>query len=115
MGWVGMASDRRGPQDSQKKAEDARKAVDWVLGRLTVLEYLILFFAMILALAGGALVAWLVGTSTPLSFRWTWAVASLLMFILPGAFVYLREFRSGGGDPSRKPKPETSEQKESNG
>ena len=76
-----------------KKAEEAKKAVAWVRGRLTVLEYLILFFAMVVALGGGALVVWLLRPVLPLSFRWSWAVVSLLLFILPGGFVYLRESR----------------------
>lgn len=76
-----------------RRAEEAKKAVDWVRGRLSVLEYLILFSAMVLALLGGALVAWLLGPVLPFSFRWSWSVVSLLLFILPGGFVYLRESR----------------------
>jgi hypothetical protein len=110
-----MASDRRQRLRDQKEADEARKALDWVLGRLTVLEYLILFFAMALALLGGALVAWLVSASTTLSFRWSWAVASLLLFILPGTFVYLREFRPGGRGPGHDPKSPEHPKKESNG
>ena len=78
---------------SEEEARAAREAVDWVMGRLSVLEYLILFLAMVLALLGGALVAWALGSAVPLSFRWTWALTSLLLFILPGGFVYLRELR----------------------
>lgn len=85
--------------EAAEKAKEAQKAVDWVMGRLSVLEYLILFFAVILALLGGALVAWLLRPVLPLSFRWSWAVVSLLLFILPGGFVYLRESRKKGSDP----------------
>jgi hypothetical protein len=81
--------------------EAAREAVAWILGRLDVLEYLILFLALGLALLGGALVAWVVNSTLALSFRWTWVVASLLLFILPGGLVYLREFRKRGPDPRR--------------
>ena len=84
--------------EAAERSEEARKAVDWITGRLTVLEYLILGSAMILALLGGALVAWLLRPVLPLSFRWSWAVVSLLLFILPGAFVYLRESRKKGRD-----------------
>ena len=86
--------------ETARKAEDARKAVDWIQGRLDVLEYLILFFALVLALLGGALVAWILAPVVPLSFRWTWALASLLAFILPGGFVYLRESRARGTAPA---------------
>ena len=84
--------------EAEEKAEEGRKAVAWITNRLTVLEYLILFFAMVLALLGGALVTWLLRPILPLSFRWSWAVISLLLFILPGGFVYLRESRKKGRD-----------------
>ena len=87
--------DASGVQDAgtAEKAEAAREAVSWILGRLDVLEYLVLFLAMVMALLGGALVAWILTPVVPLSFRWTWALASVLAFILPAGFVYLRELR----------------------
>jgi hypothetical protein len=36
-----------------------------------------------------------VSSATDLAFRWVWAGASLLLFVLPGALVYLRERRKG--------------------
>jgi len=105
--------------DAGQEAEAARQALSWVVGRLNVLEFLILFLALILALLGGALVAWLLSPFLPLSFRWFWAVASLLLFILPGGFVYLREFREKGSSPQGSPKQEMKltprEPKEPNG
>lgn len=91
-----MASkrERRERREVEQKAEAAREAVDWVRGRLDVLEYLILFFALVLALLGGALVAWLVAPLVGASFRLVWAGAALLLFVLPGGFVYFREFRT---------------------
>jgi hypothetical protein len=35
----------------------------------------------------------MLNSALSLSFRWIWAISSLLLFILPGGFVYLREFR----------------------
>jgi hypothetical protein len=87
--------ERQDGRGSPQEAQAARDALRWVLGRLTVLEYLILFLAMLLALLGGALVAWVLDAVVSISFRWLWAGASLLLFILPGGFVYLREFRKG--------------------
>ena len=86
---------------NRKKAEASREALNWVLRRLTVLEYLILFLALAVALLGGALVAWVLSSSLGISFRGSWAVGSLLLFILPGGFVYLREFREKGVSPDR--------------
>jgi uncharacterized membrane protein len=98
--------------EMERKAREGREAVAWVLRRLDVLEYLILFLALILALVGGLLVAWVLGSALDLPFRATWGVASILLFILPGGFVYLREFRKRGDLPPPKAK---SEPKEPNG
>lgn len=91
------------------EAEASREALNWVLRRLNVLEYLILVLAVALALLGGALVAWVLSSSLDLSFRWSWAIGSLLLFILPGGFVYLREFRQRGPAPDRVSKSEPKE------
>ena len=66
----------------------------------------ILFFALVLAFAGGALVAWALAPVLGMSFRVVWAVGSILLFILPGGFVYLREFRKRGDLPPSRPKTE---------
>jgi hypothetical protein len=90
--------DRRAAEraEMEEKARQGREAVAWVLRRLDVLEYLILFLALILALIGGALVAWVLGSALDLPFRATWGISAILLFILPGGFVYLREFRKRG-------------------
>ena len=85
-----MGPDRKGSEEAR------REALSWVLRRLNVLEFLILFLAVGLALLGGALVGWVLSSSLGLSFRWSWVVGSLFLFILPGGFVYLREFRKRG-------------------
>jgi hypothetical protein len=76
-----------------EEIEAARKVTERALRRLNILEYVILFLALILALLGGAVVAWVVSPATDLSFRWIWTGASFLFFVLPGGFVYLRERR----------------------
>lgn len=63
------------------------------LRRLDALEYVILLAALVLALLGGALVAWILASTLGFPFRIGWAVASLLLFIVPGGTVYLRELR----------------------
>jgi peptidoglycan/LPS O-acetylase OafA/YrhL len=100
--------DRKGPDraEVEEKARQGREAVAWVMRRLDVLEYLILFFALVLALIGGALVAWVLGSALDLPFRATWGISSILLFILPGGFVYLREFRKRGDVPPPKAKTE---------
>jgi len=84
------------PLDQDRaKAEEARRIADRAIKRLNVLEYLILLAAVLLALLGGAVVAWALAATVGLSFRASWAVASLLLFIIPGGSVYLRELRRG--------------------
>jgi hypothetical protein len=77
----------------EKEARVTREVAGRALWRLNVLEYLILLSALLLSLAGGALVAWVLGVALGAPFRMSWAAASLLLFIVPGAFVYLRELR----------------------
>lgn len=90
------AGEGQGPSEEDRmKAEEARRIADRAIKRLNILEYLILLAAVVLALLGGALVAWVLAESVELPFRVTWAIASLLLFIIPGGSVYLRELRRG--------------------
>ena len=66
--------------------------------RLSILEYLILAAAAGMALGGGALVALLLNELTGVPFRASWFISSLLLFSVPGFFVFRRETRR---DPSR--------------
>jgi uncharacterized membrane protein len=81
-------------EPEQKELKAARVVTSRAIWRLNVLEYFILLAAVGLALLGGALVAWTLSTLAGLSFRWCWAGSSLLLFIVPGGIVYLREFRN---------------------
>jgi predicted lysophospholipase L1 biosynthesis ABC-type transport system permease subunit len=97
---VKKGADRRETRGDRQRAEAARVAMRRALWRLSVLEYLILVLALLLALAGGALVAWILETAASFPFRWTWGLTSLLLFIVPGGSVYLRELRRGGSKES---------------
>ena len=66
--------------------------------RLNILEYFILAAAAAMSLGGGALVALLLNELTGVPFRITWFISSLLLFSVPGFFVFRRESRR---DPSR--------------
>ena len=76
-----------------RRAGATQEVAARALRRLDTLEYFILLAALVLALGGGALVAWIFASSLGFSFRIGWAVASLLLFIVPGGTVYLRELR----------------------
>jgi len=77
----------------RERAREAREIAERAIRRLNILEYLILGAAALLALLGGALVAWVLMSAAGFPFRITWAVSSLLLFIIPGGSVYLRELR----------------------
>ena len=88
-------TDRRKTPGEKEQADAARSAMRRALWRLSILEYLILILALLLALGGGALVAWILNTAASFPFRWTWGLTSLLLFIVPGGSVYLLELRRG--------------------
>ncbi len=76
---------------------ETRRMMETAIRRLNVLEYLILGVAMALAFLAGAHTAWLVGNVTGAPFRLTWAVSSLLFFVVPGWVVLRRERRRDDG------------------
>jgi uncharacterized membrane protein len=90
-----------------QEVQAAREVMNRAIRRLDILEYVILFGALVLALLGGALVAWVLSLSAGFPFRWSWGVASVLLFIGPGGWVYFRELRGRGqdrsGDSNTKP------------
>ncbi len=71
--------------------DGTREEMEQVIRRLNALEYVLLGAAILLALGGGAGVAFLLSSGTDLPFRLTWAVLSLLLLIIPGAFVLGRD------------------------
>jgi uncharacterized membrane protein len=68
-----------------------RKEMERAIRRLNALEYVILGFAVIVAMAGGGVVAYILSSGTALPFRLTWVVLSLLLLIVPGAVVLGRD------------------------
>lgn len=76
---------------------ETRRMMQTAIRRLHALEYVILGVAMVLALLAGSLAAWMVENLVGAPFRPTWAVSSLLFFIVPGWIVLRRERRAGTG------------------
>ena len=75
---------------------ETRRMMKTAIGRLNVLEYVILGVALVLALLAGALAAWLVENLTGAPFRLTWTLSSLLFFVVPGWVVLRRERQTEG-------------------
>ena len=72
------------------KDGSTNEVMDRAIRRLGVLEWLFLGLAAAGALLAGALVAWLLQQSVGWSFRITWAVTALLLFVVPGSISWLR-------------------------
>ena len=75
---------------------ETRRMMETAIRRLNALEYVILGVAMALALLAGALAAWMVESLTGAPFRLTWALSSLLFFVVPGWVVFRRERQAEG-------------------
>ncbi len=73
---------------------ETHRMMETAIRRLNTLEYVILGVAMLLALLAGALAAWMVQDLAGAPFRLSWALASLLFFIVPGLVVLRRERRA---------------------
>ncbi len=79
-----------------RRTMETRRMMKTAIGRLNVLEYLILGVAMGLALLAGVLAAWMAESLMGASFRLSWALSSLLFFVVPGWVVLRRERQAEG-------------------
>jgi hypothetical protein len=89
-GWRPDEPPHNGPEGPDPYA-GTREELDRAIRRLDALEWVILLAAVGLALGGGALVAWMLSAGTDLGFRSTWIVLSLLLLVVPGGIVFLKE------------------------
>ncbi len=82
--------------------DGTREEVERAIRRLSVFEYVILAASFALALGGGGLAAYLFSAGTNLPFRLTWAVVSMGLLVIPGLFVFGRDYleRRGEDQPS---------------
>lgn len=86
------AGEGGGARDPKQDAyAGTREEMDRAIRRLDALEWVILLTAVGFALGGGALVAWILSAGTDISFRVLWIGLSILLLVVPGAFVFLRE------------------------
>lgn len=81
----------KGPAPDEGGFQETRRDMQRAIRRLNVLEYMIVVAAVVVALVGGWVVAFLVSAGTDLSFRPTWAIVSLVLLIIPAAAVFGRE------------------------
>jgi hypothetical protein len=85
------AGDGPGNLDPEDPYSGTREEMERAIRRLDVLEWVILLAAVVFAIGGGALVAWMLSEGAGLAFRPTWIVLSILLLVVPGGIVMLRE------------------------
>lgn len=77
----------------EDEARIAREVASRAVRRLDAAEWVLLAGAGILAMAGGALAAALLGPALGVSFRRLWVLGSLVFFVVPGVVVFTRSKR----------------------
>ncbi len=86
-------------RSSEKKAAAAARVVTVrAVRRLNVMEYLLIAAAGGMSLVAGAVAGFALQAVAGLPFRVTWAVSSLLFFVIPGGAVLGRERRARSTD-----------------
>ena len=81
------------PELAPADVQAVRAALNRAARRLNILELIILSAAAIAALAGGWLAALLASRAFGFSFRMTWVLASLALFVIPALVAILVERR----------------------
>lgn len=79
------------PADPDDPYAGTREEMERAIRRLDALEWVILLVAAGFALGGGALVAWILSNGAGIPFRPLWIGLSILLFVIPGGVVFLRE------------------------
>ncbi len=77
----------------EPEARAARAVTHRAIRRLGWLETILILAAGLMALAAGAVTAWLLSDLTGVTFRLVWLAASLVFFLVPGGTVLLRSRR----------------------
>ncbi len=85
----------------REAAQVAHEVAQRAIRRLDILEGVMIGGGAVLALLGGAAVAWILVGVGGLPFRGTWIVVSLVLFVVPGAIAIVKIRRDERADRSR--------------
>jgi uncharacterized membrane protein len=85
----------------REAAERAQEVAQRAIRRLDLLEGVLIAGGALLALALGALVAWVLAGIAGTPFRPVWMVASLVLFVVPGVLAIMRIRREEAADQRR--------------
>lgn len=79
------------PHDADREAaQQAQEVTRRAIRRLDILEGVIFALGALLAMGGGAVVAWIVAGAGIVAFRPAWIAASLILFIVPGTITIMK-------------------------
>jgi len=73
-----------------KNAARARKVTQRAIRRLDLLEWVMWGSGAMMAMVGGGVIAWFMGVALGWSFRPTWLVLSILLFVIPGGVAIMK-------------------------
>ena len=87
-------------RSDREAAQATREVAQRAIRRLDMLEWVMVLGGAVLAMLGGAVFAWLLAGMAGLTFRTTWIVASLVLFVLPGtiAIIMIRRDERAGAE-----------------
>ncbi len=74
----------------REAAERAHEVTQRAIRRLDLLEWVVWGAGAIMAMVAGAVVAWVMEGLVGWSFRPTWMVASMLLFVIPGGAAIIK-------------------------
>lgn len=86
----------------REAAERAHEVTQRAIRRLDLLEWAVWGAGALMAMAAGAGVAWVMGAAVGWSFRPTWIVASMLLFVIPGAAAIIQIRKDERADSTRQ-------------
>ena len=74
----------------REAAARAREVTQRAIRRLDLLEWVVWGAGALMAMVAGAAVAWVMAAVAGWSFRPTWIVASMLLFVIPGGAAIIK-------------------------
>lgn len=86
----------------QEAAARAHEVTQRAIRRLDMLEWVVFGVGAVVAMVAGAAVAWVLAGAAGWDFRSTWIAASLLLFVIPGAYAIMKIRKDERADAARR-------------
>ncbi|MAM02239.1 MAG: hypothetical protein CMH51_01600 [Myxococcales bacterium] len=88
-------------RSDREAAARAQEVTQRAIRRLDLFEWLVWGVGALMALTAGAGIAWMMGVAAGWSFRPTWLVFSMLLFVIPGGVAIIQMRKDERGYDSR--------------